>query len=33
MTLNIIEFGVDKENITKKINEELLKIESYFHAA
>ena len=29
-TLNIIEFGVKKENIVKKINEEVEKIESYF---
>lgn len=30
-TLNIIEFGVDKENITKKIDEEIQNIESYFN--
>jgi len=33
MTLNIIEFGVDKENITKKIDEEFHNIESYFNPA
>jgi hypothetical protein len=30
-TLNIIEFGVRKENITEKINEEVENIESYFN--
>jgi len=29
-TLNIIEFGVKKENVEKKINEEVENIESYF---
>ena len=29
-TLNIIEFGVKKENVSKKINEEVENIESYF---
>ena len=30
-TLNIIEFGVKKENVSKKINEEVENIESYFN--
>ncbi|MCL4384915.1 MAG: hypothetical protein M1479_01585 [Actinobacteria bacterium] len=29
-TLNIIEFGVEKENISKKIDEEIADIETYF---
>ena len=31
ITLNIIEFGVKKENVTKKIDEEVENIESYFN--
>lgn len=31
ITLNIIEFGVDKENITNKINKEFQNIESCFN--
>jgi hypothetical protein len=31
-TLNIIEFGVKKENLAKKIDEEIVDIESYFNS-
>ncbi len=32
LTLNVIVFGVEKEFIDNKINEELNNLESYFHA-
>ncbi|MCL6087767.1 MAG: hypothetical protein M1475_05090 [Actinobacteria bacterium] len=33
MTLNIIEFGVNKDNVARKIDEELQNINAYFNTA